>query len=331
MISHPPILALVLASLISSLTLVWAAWFALQVVRNWRTESGHAAQITMEKRTYLVSTALVFVLVLEVASLLLFVSNADKMSVMFVGAMCAVGTLNVNDYGMPALMLKLALFFGALVWLIINYVDNKGRDYPLTKFKYTILIALAPLVVVAAGTQLLYFLDLKTDVITSCCSRLFVPEGGGVEASLSGMNPKLALWLLFAGLAVVVIMALMSIRIRFMQKLYGIASAVFFVISITAIVSVISSYIYEQPFHHCPFDIIKPEYNYIGYAIYIPLFTATGFGMAASLLAWRKTPQSLAGSYMSILRRQILFSALLFVIFVTVSLYAIMSSHLVMF
>ncbi|WP_428544976.1 hypothetical protein [Profundibacter sp.] len=201
MIFHPPILALVLASLISALTVLWAAWFALRVLRHWEPSSGHALQINMEKRTYLVSTALAFVLLLELASLLLFVSNADQMAVMFVGAMCAVGTLNVNAYGIPALLLKLAVFFVALVWLVINQIDNKAPDYPFTKLKYAILLFLAPLVVVAAGTQLTYFLNLKTDTITSCCSLAFIPEGGGVAAELSSMTPKPALILLFGGLA----------------------------------------------------------------------------------------------------------------------------------
>jgi hypothetical protein len=38
-----------------------------------------------------------------------------------------------------------------------------------------------------------------------------------------------------------------------------------------------------MPFHRCPFDILKKEYNSIGYVIYLALFTATFFGMSAGL------------------------------------------------
>jgi len=330
MIFHPPILALVLASLISALTVLWAAWFALRVLRHWQPSSGHALQINMEKRTYLVSTALAFVLLLELASLLLFVSNADQMSVMFVGAMCAVGTLNVNAYGIPALLLKLAVFFVALVWLVINQIDNKAPDYPFTKLKYAILLLLAPLVVVAAGTQLTYFLNLETDTITSCCSLAFIPEGGGVAAELSSMPPKPALILLFGGLAAMVLLGLLAMRFRVAQALYGLASAVFFVISITAIVSVISSYIYEQPHHHCPFDVIKPQFDYIGYWMYLPLFTATGIGMAAGILGLRRTPDSMADSFARLMKKRIAISLGLYLLFGLVALVAILKSNLIL-
>ena len=38
--------------------------------------------------------------------------------------MCAAGTLYVNDYGYPALILKVANFLLAGFWLILNYTDN---------------------------------------------------------------------------------------------------------------------------------------------------------------------------------------------------------------
>ena len=40
-------------------------------------------------------------------------------------------------------------------------------------------------------------------------------------------------------------------------------------------------YIYEHPNHHCPFCILKPEYGYQGYWLYVPLFGATAAGLAA--------------------------------------------------
>lgn len=330
MIFHPPIMALILASLISALTVLWAALFAFRVLRHWQPSSGRALQINMEKRTYLVSTALAFVLFLELASLLLFVSNADQMAVMFVGAMCAVGTLNVNVYGIPALLLKLAVFFVALVWLVINQIDNKAPDYPFTKLKYAILLLLAPLVMVAAATQFTYFLNLETDTITSCCSLAFIPEGGGVAADMSSIPPKPALIMQFGGLAVMVLLALLAMRIKGARAIYGLASMVFFMVSITAIISVISSYIYEQPHHHCPFDVIKSEFDYIGYWMYLPLFTATGFGMAVGVLGLRRTPDSMAETLDGLMKKRIKISIALFMLFGLVCLFAILKSNLIL-
>ena len=114
------------------------------------------------------------------------------------------------------------------------------------------------------------------------------------------------------------------------QALYGLASAVFFVISITAIVSVISSYIYEQPHHHCPFDVIKPQFDYIGYWMYLPLFTATGIGMAAGILGLRRPPDSMADSFASLMKKRIAISVGLYLLFGLVALIAILKSNLIL-
>jgi hypothetical protein len=324
-------MAMLLASFLSVLIFSWAAWFSVQVLRHWDISSGHARQLVLERRTYLVSTALVFVMTMELASLLLFVFNADKMAVMFVGAMCAVGTLNVNDYGFPALVLKITVFFGAATWLIINHADGKGRDYPLTRFKYGFLLLLTPVVIAAAATQLAYFLNLDADVMTSCCSQLFTPETRGLEARLSSADPEFALYLLFGALILLGALAGLAWARQKGYALYALASIVFFVISIIAIVSVISSYIYEQPHHHCPFCILKPEYDYIGYWLYLPLFGATAFGLAAGLLALRPTPASLERQLPAILRRNVAISAGLFILFAAIALIAIGKSHLSLF
>jgi hypothetical protein len=59
------------------------------------------------------------------------------------------------------------------------------------------------------------------------------------------------------------------------------ASALAFVATIAGILSFVSLYIYEHPHHHCPFCILKPEYGYQGYWLYLPLFVASAAGLAA--------------------------------------------------
>ena len=71
---------------------------------------------------------------------------------MFVGAMCAVGTLNMNPYGFPALNAKILMFFLAVMWLAINHVDSRARDYPLVRIKYALLLLLTPLLL-ASGRR----------------------------------------------------------------------------------------------------------------------------------------------------------------------------------
>ena len=49
---------------------------------------------------------MIYALAFEILSLFLFIYTADDLHRLFVGAMCAAGTLYVNAFGYPALMLK---------------------------------------------------------------------------------------------------------------------------------------------------------------------------------------------------------------------------------
>ena len=326
MIFDPPIMALLLASAVSMAVLAYGALFALRVLRFWDPASGHARQIAMEKQTWLVSTAIRLVMLLQLAALILFVHNADRMAVLFTGAMCALGTINVNGYGMPAFLLQIAVFFTASVWLIVNAADAAAPDYPLTRPKYALLLLLAPLVLAAGILQWLYFLNLDPNVITSCCSKLFTPEGAGIQADLASADPKLALQALFGGLGMLLALAPLAMRRRAWAIVFGLAGAVFFVVAIVAIISAVSSYIYEAPTHHCPFCIMKPQYGFIGYALYLPLFSATAISLGvASLTALTKAQRPSAR-----VRRLTMLAAALFALFGLVSLDAILTSHLIL-
>ena len=285
MLFQPAIIALLLASALCVLALAASAPFALEVIRRWDIRSGSERQLQLERRTYLFSTLLTFVLALQLAAVLLFVFNAEKMSGMFVGAMCAVGTLNVNAFGFPALNAKIAVFFLAAMWLAINHVDSCARDYPLVRIKYALLLLLAPLLVASSWIELQYFLGLKADVITSCCGSLFSEGSPTLAAEASVLPPLPAMWLFYASLGGAIAVAgwhgYGGGRSRTAAYALAAASALAFAATISGILSFVSLYIYEHPNHHCPFCILKPEYGYQGYWLYVPLFAAAAAGLAA--------------------------------------------------
>ena len=331
MIFQTPILALLLVSSLASLVALWSGWFGFQVLRRWDLASGSRAQLRLERTTHLVSTLFGFVMAAEAVALLLFVFNADRMASLFVGAMCAVGTFNVNAYGFPALYLKIAVFFAAALWLILDRVDRAGTDYPLTRIKYAGIVAIAPLVLANAGLELAYFLGLKTDVITSCCSKLFTPVNEGLSAEMSGVSPGFALLMLGAVGAALALSGAAALIWRKGQGLYALFGGLFFFVALTAIISVISSYVYEHPNHHCPFCILKAEYQYFGYALYIPLFTGTAFALGAGLTQrFARTP-SLAARLPAMVRRQVTVSLVAYVLFGLATLWAIVRSNLILF
>ena len=142
MILHPAIIALCIDSLLTCGILVYAAFFALRILRHWDLSSGSELQIELEHRTYLISTIMAVCLVFQLISLFFFIHTTDSICRLFPGAMCAAGTLNLNHFGYPVLFLKLCNAFLAGIWLILNHADNQGFDYPLIRLKYRLLLML---------------------------------------------------------------------------------------------------------------------------------------------------------------------------------------------
>ncbi|MEW8497009.1 MAG: hypothetical protein AB2699_00770, partial [Candidatus Thiodiazotropha taylori] len=75
MMLNPAILALLMVSILVSTMLLVAATFAFRILRHWDIQSGSELQLRLERRTYLVSTLLVWAFLFEFLSLLLFIYN----------------------------------------------------------------------------------------------------------------------------------------------------------------------------------------------------------------------------------------------------------------
>lgn len=331
MIAQAPILALLIVGGLASLVALWAAGFGLRVLARWDLASGSRAQVQMERRTELVSTLLAAVLAAQVAALILLVFNADRMAPLFVGAMCAIGTFNANAWGFPALYAKIAVFFAAALWLMLDRADRLGSDYPLTRAKYAAALVLAPLVLASAGLELAYFLNLETDVITSCCSRMFTPANSGLSADLSALPPGRALGLLAAAGAAVALTGAAALWRGRGYLWLAAAGAVLFLIGLAAVVSVISPYVYEHPNHHCPFCLLKREYGYVGYALYVPLFAATALALGAGMLEPAARIPSLAAALPARLRHAATLALAGYAVFGAVCVAIIARSNLILF
>src|SRR5512145_1672352 len=140
MILHPGILALLCGSILALLMLVYAGGLGVKILRRWDFRSSSEEQLVLERKTYLVSTIVSYALGFEIFSILLFVFTVDEIHTLFVGAMCATGSLNANPLGWYALYAKIAVFFAAALWLALNYLDGRAEDFPLVKRKFALLL-----------------------------------------------------------------------------------------------------------------------------------------------------------------------------------------------
>jgi hypothetical protein len=97
-----------------------------------------------------------------------------------------------------------------------------------------------------------------------------------------------------------------------------------------AIVSCVALYVYEHPHHHCPFCILKSGHDYIGYWLYIPLFTATALALGVGALAPWRNIESLRTAVAADTRRYTMIALAGFVLFYAVATFAIVRSNLTM-
>jgi hypothetical protein len=330
MIFHPTVMALFAGSILVSFMILYSASYALQILRRWDLRSGSELQLNLERKTYLISTLLAYAFGFELLSFFLFVFTADQIHTFFVGAMCAAGSLYANGYGYPTLILKLLNFLLAGIWLVLNYTDNRGYDYPLIKTKYFFLLLLVPLILLEAFLQINYFLRLKPNIITSCCGTLFSAETLVLPSELgffSSVQTKAVFYL-------VLLLTIGMGSFYFLKGkgayLFSAASGLSFAVSVLAIFSFVSCYIYELPTHHCPFCILQKEYGYIGYLIYVTLLGGAIAGLSVGMLAPFRKIGSISEVLPLLQRKLALTSSTLFLVFTAIVTVRILLSGLVL-
>jgi hypothetical protein len=327
-ILHPSVLALVVASLVTSGMLAYAARWAIVILRRWDLRSGSALQLELERRTVLLSTLLRHVIAFELASLFLYVHTADGLAPLFTGAMCAAGTLKASAWGYPVLLLKLANFVLAGVWLALNHVDGEAPDHPLIRPKYGLLLALVPPVLAEAGLQARYFAELRPEVITSCCGSLFARSGGGLAGGLAALPVEPTRLAYFAIIAAAVgAGALFRARGRG-GWLLAAASAIAIPVGLASVVAFVSPYVYELPTHRCPFCLLQREYGFVGYPLYGALLGGGVAGIAlGAVMPFRHVP-SLARTVPAFQRRLASVAVALFTALLALTAYEVATSSL---
>jgi len=319
-ILHPGILALLSGSLITSAVMLFASWLGVQILLRWDLSSSSEEQLILERKTWLVSTLVNYALGFQIFSAVLFVFTADDIHRLFVGAMCATGSLNANLVGWLVLLVKGFLLFAAAFWVVLNRLDQRTEDNPLVRPKYLALVLLSPLVALDLYLQWRYFSGLQPEVITSCCGSLFSAEGESVASDLAGMPVQQAMLLFFSivGSYLFVLLACMVFRGSILRHLLFITSVLMFFVSIGAVVSFISLYIYQMPSHHCPFDMLQSNYNYIGYPMYAGLFIATLYAMLPGLCQPLRKYSSLRQQIDSVEKRWLWFAMTGMLVFLTI-------------
>ena len=234
----------------------------LGLLKKWNFDTFTTEQFALENRSYLVMTIIFFVMLLKVVLLPYFVYTIDNLSDLIPGAMCGAGVVTANEYGNPLLSLKIIILFLSGLWLSMNSIDLKAKNYPYLKLKSWFFILIFLLLSAEFLLDILYFTHIETNNPVSCCSVIFGQTGGANGLPFGLDIPKLLIlfYLLFALVVLTTVseLAVMSI----------IASLLFGVIAYYAVVYFFGTYIYELPTHLCPFCMLQDHYYYVGYLLW---------------------------------------------------------------
>ncbi len=316
-------IALCILSLLALFLLSMAGRTAYRVLRFWNPSSDKELQIALERETWLASTMIAYGLGFQLISLVVFVLAADNFCQVIAGAMCATGSLMANDFGLPALWIKITGIFLYGFWLVLHKLDVSCETYPLVRLKYWYLLVLLPFLATDVFYQTAYIAGLEPDIITSCCAVVF-SGAKNVGSNLFTGIPKTTLLILFYGTAAFLVvfgLAYLRLHTRWMDWIFGIGWGWFFFVSMMAITTVFSSYIYAMPYHKCPFCILKPEYYYYGFLLFGTMMPAVFLGLSCTLASLVKYRGHLEPVVHTFQHRSAKISIILLLIFTVLSSY----------
>ena len=284
MFSHPSIIAVMASSLLTIALILFSATSALHIYRNWDAGSSSSNQLALQKKADRITRFLFYLFGFHLVSLFLFIQAAGDICILFSGAMCAAGSLSVNSYGFPVLLLKMLNFFLAGFWLIINHADSKAAGHPLLREKYRFLFLLVPLLVFEAILQGLYFHGLQPGMVASCCGKLYTQGPQTIAFGNVALSTRPMMAAFYSCMLLTIASGVALIRrgkgYYFFAALNGLA----FAVSITSIVSFISVYVYQYSALHCPFCMFQKQYGYSGYLLYGLLFLGSLAGIGVGVL-----------------------------------------------
>ncbi|MCX7770988.1 MAG: hypothetical protein N2202_07905 [Proteobacteria bacterium] len=326
----PQVLALLIISYLSSAYLIYAASYAIGVLKKWDLSSGSEEQIRLEKKTYLIETIIFWISIITIISLFLFMYEVDALSNFIKGAMCGFGTLHMNIFGWGTFFLKLAIVILSGLWLVINSIDNKYSDYPLIKQKSIILISITPFFVLDSLISSFFFLNIKPDIIVSCCGSFFnnfgMNENSGNFKFLLSKKTAFISFIIYQG--IIFSALIFSLRSDRGTLLSGFLATINIFIISYFFLFYVSPFIYEMPNHFCPFCMLKIEYKGVGYLYYLFFLLYSLFSISLLIIYLIQKRQTQLAFLLKYKKKQLVFiTSLLLTIFV-MFIYSIYTSNL---
>jgi len=270
----PEVLTLLFVTFALGITLTFAAFKTLQLLKNYKPNAVTEEQYRLEKSSYLITTIIQVSLFINIFLLALFTHTLDSLSDIIPGAMCAAGVISSNSFGNPLIVLKVTIILCSLLWLRINKEDFITKGHPYFKRKYLFFLLIFVLFLTDTLLELSFFSHLSTVEPVMCCSHIYKQTSNSFALSNSTLITFFYMLYLF-------LLTSLTFRKRLLTAAF---SLLFLYVAYLSITYFFSTYIYELPTHKCPYCILSYDYDYIGYFIYASLILASYYALSFSLL-----------------------------------------------
>lgn len=309
--------ALLICGLLVFFLMGLGARSAVRILFSLASDSDSNRQTGIENESGLTSNLVQFGFGVQIVSLVVFMLAVDHFSQSIVGAMCATGSLLANDFGVPALIVKIGGVFFYGFWILLHQLDIRSPRQPLVRLKYVYLLLLLPLLFLDLALGIIFTAALNPDSITSCCPVVFGDLVDGSISLLAGLTPGMSLALFYGSVLLLIIIgaALYAVWQSWISLLFSGLWLWFFLLALVTLTTVFSSHIYGMPFYNCPFCMVKPEYHFIGYAIYAFLFGGAFAGMSVVVAEPLLSVEGMTSVVSGYQKRAVWFSLLCLILF----------------
>jgi hypothetical protein len=326
---RPWILALLLASGGAALAWLRGLSVAASVLRRFRSDARHEAQIQLERRAELGARWIELGALSSAASFGILVLGADHAASEIRGAMCAHGVLASTNVGFLAVGLGLAVFVAGISWSQLHRLDLELREPLLTRPKFLAFVVLAPLAVASAAVNAMFVSELDFGVVATCCSAA-VDSVEPDASTVSRASPIVFPFHLGALVVAAAVSATATLRPSRTTALVAGGLALGAVMAaVPALVHYVAPHVYETPNHRCPFCLLHSPEAVVGVPIYAAM--AVALLSATSLLVRVFDPRwtDEAASIVAPVRRRALLNSIALLALAALLLVPVARYHLI--
>ncbi len=293
MIRHPLLIAVFMGDLISLLLLLAAAKTALKTVTEWAPQSAAGRQIQLERAVETGELTAKFALAAFFAStLVLLVAVTNVLPAVIPGAMCGTGVLQAtHGLGGPAVFLRLLVLGVIYIWLVLEKLNNRQPDRPLTISNARVLLLMLPLHLLAVSTTMQAFMRIDTHQPVDCCAVVYDQFPNlAVARQTAGLPNTLWLQIFWILTILLVISGWQAWRTKPAGRVktsgwMALLTLLWVPSAAVVLVRVFAAYYYQVLHHHCPWCLFLSDHKFVGVPLFFSLAVVVLEGPAAFITA----------------------------------------------